>query len=92
MAPEMQPSRLRQEIAEVFGEIVAAQRMVRAGRTIELEDLDKRIAVLCEAVTQLPAEEGRDLMPLLEDLHASLDQLASALRMAERTDEGSARP
>ena len=84
----MQPSQLRQEIAAVFGEIVAAQRMVRSGRAIELDGLDKRIGVLCQAVTLLPADEGRDLIPLLEDLTASLDQLAIAIRASEPAEDG----
>jgi hypothetical protein len=88
----MRPDQLRQEVAAVFGEIVAAQRMVRAGRAIELEGLDKRIAVLCQAVTLLPADEGRDLIPLLEDLNASLDHLAVAIRAAESTDDASTKP
>lgn len=88
----MQPSQLRQEIAGVFGEIVATQRMVGTGREIELDGLDKRIAVLCQAVALLPADEGRDLIPLLEDLHASLDQLAAAIRTAERAEDESAKP
>ena len=85
----MQPTQLRQDIAAVFGEIVAARRLVRAGRTIELDGLDKRIAVLCQAVVLLPADEGRDLIPLLEDLSASLDHLAVAIKAAEPAEDGS---
>jgi hypothetical protein len=83
----MHPSQLRQEIAAVFGEIVAAKRLVRAGRAIELEGLDRRIAILCEAVILLPGEESRSLLPLLEDLRSSLDELANALKTASPTDE-----
>jgi hypothetical protein len=83
----MQPTELRQEIAAVFGEIVAAKRLARAGRVIELEGLDKRIGALCEAVVLLPAEEGRDMLPLLEDLRLSLDELANALKAATPADE-----
>lgn len=92
MGPEMEPSRLRQEIAAVFGEIVAARRLVREGRTIELDGFDKRIEVLCQAVALLPDDEGRALIPLLEDLHASLDHLASALKAAASAGERSNRP
>lgn len=83
----MQPNQLRQEIAAVFGEIVAAKRLARAGRTIELEGLDKRIGGLCEAVVLLPAEESRDMLPLLEDLRASLDELAGTLKAAAPADD-----
>jgi hypothetical protein len=83
----MQLTQLRQEIAAVFGEIVAAKRLARAGRTIELEGLDRRIGGLCEAVVLLPAEESRDMVPLLEDLRASLDELSGALKAAASADE-----
>lgn len=82
----MRPSDLRRELAAAFGEIAAARRMVAAGRPIELDGFDQRIAALCEAVTELPADEGRDLLTLLEDLQLSLDQLALALRAAPPTD------
>lgn len=82
----MQPSDLRQEVAAVFGEIVAAKRLVRAGRTVGLEDLDKRIGGLCEAVVLLPREDGQAMLPLLEDLSSSLDELADALKTASPID------
>jgi hypothetical protein len=82
----MEPAQLRQEIAAVFGEIVAAKRLARAGRAIELDGLDKRIGGLCEAVVLLPGDEGRDMIPLLEDLRASLDELAGALKTAAPVD------
>jgi hypothetical protein len=83
----MQPSDLREEVAAVFGEIVAAKRLVRAGRTVGLEDLDKRVGTLCEAVVLLPREDGQALLPLLEDLTSSLDDLADALKMASSNDQ-----
>jgi hypothetical protein len=88
----MQPSDLRQEVAAVFGEIVAAKRLVRAGRTVGLEDLDKRIGVLCEAVVLLPREDGQAMLPLLEDLTTSLDDLADALKTASSGDRDASQP
>ncbi|HEX2113645.1 MAG TPA: hypothetical protein VHM01_04495 [Alphaproteobacteria bacterium] len=82
----MQPSDLRQEVAAVFGEIVAAKRLVRSGRTVELDGLDKRIGILCEAIVALPSEDGRAMLPLLGDLRASLDELAEALKAASPGD------
>jgi hypothetical protein len=82
----MQPSDLRQEVAAVFGEIVAAKRLVRSGRAVDLDGLDKRIGILCEAVVALPADDGRAMLPLLGDLHASLDELAGALKTASSDD------
>jgi hypothetical protein len=88
----MQPSDLRQEVAAVFGEIVAAKRLVRSGRTVELDGLDKRIGILCEAVVALPSEDGRAMLPLLGDLRASLDELAEALKAASPGDRDRSAP
>jgi hypothetical protein len=88
----MTPSDLRQEVAAVFGEIVAAKRLVRSGRAVELDGLDTRINTLCEAVVALPSEDGRAMLPLLGDLRTSLDELAEALKMASPTDGDAAAP
>ena len=88
----MQPSDLRQEVAAVFGEIVAAKRLVRSGRAVDLDGLDKRIAILCEVVAALPGEEGQAMLPLLGDLHASLDELAEALKTASPVDRNPPAP
>jgi len=88
----MQPNDLRQDVAAVFGEIVAAKRLVRSGRTVGLDDLDKRIGVLCEAVVRMPREDGQALLPLLEDLTASLDELADALKTASSVDRDAPQP
>lgn len=83
----MQPNQLRQDIAAVFGEIVAAKRLVRGGRAVELDGLDKRIAGLCESLILLPSDESRNLLPLLEDLRSSLDELTEALKTASSAGE-----
>ena len=70
----------------MFGEIVAAKRLVRSGRAVELDGLDKRIGVLCEAVVALPSDDGRAMLPLLGDLRTSLDELADALKTATPND------
>lgn len=83
---------LREEVANVFGEIVAAKRLVRSGRAVELDGLDARISQLCAAVVALPGESGKAMLPLLEDLHASLDELAAAIGTASSTDHGPSAP
>lgn len=76
----MLPASLRQELAAAFGEVVAARRMAAAGRMVELAGLDARVIALCEKIVTLPKEETLDLLPLLDDLRASFDQLAETLK------------
>jgi hypothetical protein len=83
---------LREEVAAVFGEIVAAKRLARSGRAVELNGIDKRIGQLCEAVIVLPGEDGKVMLPLLEDLRSSLDELAEALKTASPNDRESPAP
>jgi hypothetical protein len=88
----MHPDQLREEVAAVFGEIVAAKRLVRSGRSVELDGLDTRVGALCEAVVALSGEDGRALLPLLGDLRTSLDELAESLKAASPGDNDPAAP
>jgi hypothetical protein len=88
----MPSDQLRDEVAAVFGEIMAAKRLVRSGRTVELEGLDRRIGELCMVLAGIPREDGQALLPLLEDVRVSLDDLALALRTASSTDRAASIP
>jgi hypothetical protein len=88
----MRSNPLREEVAAVFGEIVAAKRLARSGRAVELNGIDQRIGQLCEAVIVLPGEDGKAMLPLLEDLRSSLDELAEALKTASPNDRESPAP
>lgn len=84
----MKTPALREEVANVFGEIVAAKRLVRSGRAVELDGLDQRVGQLCEAVVVLPGDDAKAMLPLLEDLRLSLDELGEALKAASPGDLG----
>lgn len=88
----MSSDQIRDEVAAVFGEIMAAKRLVRSGRAVELDGLDRRIGELCLVLAGMPREDGRALLPLLEDVRVSLDDLALALRTASSTDRAAPAP
>lgn len=56
-----------------------ARALVQGGRRIDLAGLDGEAAALCTAVTLLPAETSRPLLPALEALVREVDGLASLL-------------
>lgn len=76
----MTPTALRAEIAAVFGEVTAACRLLATGRHVDLTGLELRVNDICEAMTKMPRPDGRDLLPLLQDLNDAFAQLAIAMR------------
>lgn len=76
----MTPAVLRTEIAEVFGEVTAACRLLATGRHVDLTGLELRVNEICAAMAKLPRPDGRDMLPLLQDLNDAFAQLAIAMR------------
>lgn len=87
----MTPAALRAEIAEVFGEVTAACRLLATGRHVDLSGLELRVNDICKTMATLPRPDGRDMLPLLEDLNDAFTQLAAAMR-ALNTNEDSKTP
>ena len=78
----MQPTELRQEIAAVFGEIVAAKRLARAGRAIELDGLDKRIGRAMRGGRPASAEKAATCCPCSRTCASRSTSSANALKAA----------
>lgn len=76
----MTPAMLRAEIASVFGEVTAACRLLATGRHVDLTGLELRVNDICEAMSKMPRPDGRDMLPLLQDLNDAFAQLAIAMR------------
>jgi hypothetical protein len=87
----MTPTALREEIAAVFGEVTAACRMLATGRHVDLSGLELRVDDICKAMEKMPRPDGRELLPLLQDLNDAFAQLAIAMR-ALNTDESTSTP
>lgn len=68
------------EIAQVSSMVSVARQLLMSGRTVDLAALEGRMRGLCTAVDGLPVEEGRDLVPSLEALMASLERLDADLQ------------
>lgn len=88
----MSAEQTRPDVAAIVGEIVAAKRLARAGRAVDLDGLDARIGQLCETVIAMPRHEGQAMLPLLDDLRLSLDELADTLKTAAAPDQPPASP
>ncbi len=69
----------REELAKVSSLVLTARRLVASGALVDLSALEERVRVLCEAVQQMPQEEGRALLAELQALIGRLNHLAGDL-------------
>ncbi|WP_431268995.1 flagellar biosynthetic protein FliO [Dankookia sp. P2] len=69
------------------GTLVLARALVESGRQIDLTGLDAGAAALCAAITMLPIEAARPMLPSLVALLAELDGLGAALTPPDRIPE-----
>jgi hypothetical protein len=71
--------RAREELVKVSSLVLTARRLVASGALVDLSALEDRVRLICEAVQQMPAEEGRGLLEDLKALIGRLDSLAADL-------------
>ena len=78
----------REELAKVSSLVLTARRLVASGALVDLSALEDRVRLICEAVQQMPAEEGRGMLDDLRALISRLDTLAADLeqRLAQLAD------
>lgn len=78
------PDDIRRGVAAELDLIAAARAALAAGEPAPIEELDRRIATLCQGAETLPREDARTLAPEFERLGAALDELAASLWSAVR--------
>jgi hypothetical protein len=69
----------REELAKVSSLVLTARRLVAGGALVDLSALEERVRLICEAVQQMPLDEGRSLLDELRALIGRLDSLAADL-------------
>jgi uncharacterized protein YaaN involved in tellurite resistance len=73
------PDQAREELAKVSSLVLTARRLVAGGALVDLSALEERVRIVCEAVQQMPREEGQGLLDELQALISRLNQLAGDL-------------
>ena len=73
------PTHIKAELTKIESLIVAASRLVGDGRLIDLSTLERSTASACDAAVALPALENLPLLPIMEHLIESLDDLTKRL-------------
>lgn len=69
----------REELAKVSSLVLTARRLVAGGTLVDLSALEDRVRIICEAVQQMPRDDGQELLDELQALISRLDQLAGDL-------------
>ena len=69
----------REELAKVSSLVLTARRLVAGGALVDLSALEDRVRLVCEAVQQMPREDGQGLLDELQALISRLNQLAGDL-------------
>ncbi len=74
------PAAVRDEVARLSEMIGLARQLVAVGTPFDLTPVGEAIAVLCDAVTALPHEQGKSLRADLEALSERLGRLGEDLQ------------
>jgi uncharacterized membrane-anchored protein len=69
----------REDLAKLSSLVLTARRLVASGALVDLSAIEDRVRQVCEAVQQMPIEEGRALLDELCALISRLEQLAADL-------------
>ncbi len=72
---------ITEEIEKLSSFIETAQRLIYQSKTVEISALETRITDLCSALEKLPPNQSRDLVPKVESLLNSVDQLENDLNL-----------
>jgi hypothetical protein len=74
-----EPSPTLAAIESMRGTLAVARALVEAGRQVDLTGLDAGAAALCAAISMLPPDAARSMLPALVALLAEVDGLGAAL-------------
>lgn len=69
------PPSLMDELEQLTSFVQTAQRLIHQGQAVDVSAMEQKIARLCEKLEKLPPNEARNLLPLVENLFKSVDQL-----------------
>jgi hypothetical protein len=84
----------REEVTKVASLIMTARRLLAGGRLVDLTAIEQRVRSVCQTVSGMPVEDGRDLRDDLQnlvdmlgqldrDLHVQLDELVVRRRAVD---------
>ena len=72
---------ISEQIEQVASLIETAQRLIYQSKVVDVQAIEAKTADLCEALEKLPPNQSKDLLPMVEKLFKSIDQLEKDLNM-----------
>jgi len=73
------PDALKADLSKLAATISTALKLVEKGNLVDLSALEHRTQVVCDAALALPADQSRNLLPVMKGIIAGLDALEEAL-------------
>lgn len=70
---------ITQQIEAISSFIEAAQGLVYKSTIVDVTDIEQKIVDLCLSVEKLPPNQTKNILPLIEKLFQSMDQLEKDL-------------
>lgn len=70
----------REELAKVVSLVLTARRLVATGTLVDLSAIEDRVRVFCDAIEEMPREDGQVLLEDMRALIGKLDRLAADLQ------------
>jgi len=80
--PSEKAQRLRDLAERLIRTMSVARGLVRGGRTLDLAGIEDGVGLLCAQALDLPAEHGRKVAGLLQDVLVEVEGLTAAVRDA----------
>jgi hypothetical protein len=77
--PPSSLAELRSLLEVLGGEVRLARALIRDGHRVDLRGLDVAFGRLCGTALDLPAEQGRRLVPALEGVLSLVDSLIASM-------------
>lgn len=80
---------IEKELRKQIGVIAEATSHVRTGIIMNINDVEKKVALICTTISTLSPEEAERLEPSMAEMIGKLEELAAALSdFQEKNDRG----
>ncbi|MEZ0223770.1 MAG: hypothetical protein ACAH83_04390 [Alphaproteobacteria bacterium] len=88
--PKPDSQDLTKRLETIIDYVRDCERRVNQGEIMELDGLDRNVVSICDGISALPPEQGKQLEQQMSELIKDLERLAGAMREQQKKIEGEA--